>query len=157
MNFILKSVTTAICTLCATAAWSADYHIKRSLELSAPALEIWSTIGDFCDIDDWHPNVSACALKVVDGSLVRVIITDVGDEIVQKRIAEEPGLSYTYRTISSSLPIENFTATLSIEHFGKPLIMWSGSFSSDDPTTEQTVVENIEVGLSEIESILATR
>ncbi|MGC3940755.1 SRPBCC family protein [Roseobacter sp. EG26] len=157
MNFTLKSTVTAICALCASAAASADYHVKRSLELSSPAVEVWHLIGDFCDIDDWHPGVSTCSLKTIDGSLVRVLTTVSGNEIVQKRIAEEPGLSYTYKTVSSSLPIENFTATLSIEPFGTPLVMWSGSFSSDDPAMEQIIVEDIETGMSAIEDVLKAR
>lgn len=157
MKIIGKIAATAISITCATAAWSTEYHVKRSLELSAPATEIWHLIGDFCDIDDWHPDVRSCALKVKDGALVRVLTTNARDEMVQKRIAEEPGLSYTYKVVTSSLPIENFTATLAIEPFDKPLIMWSGSFSSDDPAMEQVIVEQVETGMSAIASILDAR
>ena len=93
----------------------------------------------------------------MDGSLVRVVVTKSGDEIVQKRIAEEPGLSYTYKTISSPLPIQKFAATLSLEPFGKPLISWSARFSSDDPGMEQVVVDEIEAGISAIDRILKAR
>ncbi|WP_371225410.1 SRPBCC family protein [Roseovarius sp. 2305UL8-3] len=157
MKLVLKIATTAISALCATTALSADYTIKRSLELPYPAVEIWNLIGDFCDVDDWHPSINACSLKVDEGSLVRLITTNDGDVITQKRIAEEPSLSYTYRTVSSSLPVESFTATLSIEPFEKPLIMWSASFSSDDPATEQAVVTEMEAGLAAIETILSAR
>lgn len=154
MQFYQKLTTLMSMTLCATTAWSADYQVTRTLELTAPATEVWNLIGDFCDIDDWHPSVSACSLKVVDGSLVRVIITRTGDEIIQKRIAEEPGLSYTYTTVSSSMPLQKFTATLSLEPFDKPLLAWSARFSSDDPGMEQAVVGEFEAGIAAIEKIL---
>ena len=157
MNLILKTAATVVGTFCATSAWSADYNIKRSLELPYPAIEIWHLIGDFCDIDDWHPDVNMCALKVIDGALVRVITTRDGEEIAHKRIASDPGLSYTYKTIRSSLPVENFIGTLSNEPFEKPLIMWSVSFSSDDPATEEIIVKEMEAGLSAIESIMNAR
>lgn len=159
MNLIAKTATTAITvtTLGATAALSADYQISRTLELSASVVEIWSRIGDFCDIDDWHPSVRSCSLHVVDGALARTITTDAGHDVVHKRIATEPGLSYTYKTMRSSLPIENFVATLSIEPFEKPLIMWSARFSSDDPATEQTIVDEIEAGMSAIEDSFRER
>ncbi len=157
MRSIVKITSAAFTMLCATAAWSADYKVKRSLELPSPATEAWHLIGDFCDFDDWHPNVSACSLKVVDGALVRVLTTDTGEEILQKRIAQEAGLSYTYKTVSSSLPIESFTATLSIEHFGSSLIEWSANFSSNDPAMEQVIVDEIETGMSAIERILVSR
>jgi len=154
MKLYRKLATITCITLCATAAWSADYQVTRSLELTAPAAEVWNVVGDFCDIDDWHPDIRACSLKSLDGSLVRVIVTTTGDEIVQKRIAEEPGLSYTYTTVSSSVPVRKFTATLSLEPFDKPLLTWSARFSSDDPATEQTIVDEFEAGISAIEGAL---
>lgn len=114
-------------------------------------------IGDFCDIDDWHPNVSACSLKVMDGSLVRVLKMDTGDQVTQKRIAQEEGLSYTYATVNSSLPIERYTATLSIQPGEKLLIEWIANFSSDDPAMENVVVDEVETGLSAIGSMVASR
>ena len=151
MNVFAKTIATAAITLCATTALSEDYQISRSIELSAPSEAIWSVIGDFCDIDDWHPNVTACALKVSDGALVRVVTTKEGKETVHQRIAKEAGISYTYKSALSPLPVENFVATLSIEPFERPLIVWSARFSSEDPATEQVIVDEIETGLSAIE------
>lgn len=76
---------------------------------------------------------------------------------MQKRIARESGLSYTYNIIDSSLPIENFVATLSIEPGENVLIEWSANFSSDDPTMEKLVVGEIEAGMLAMESILTAR
>lgn len=157
MTSIAKLSVVAASLLCATAAWSADFQVKRSIELPSSTSQVWPLIGDFCDIDDWHPKVSSCALKVIDGSLVRVLTTDTGDQMTQKRIAREEGLSYTYKTVSSSLPIEKFTATLSVQPGDNLLIEWIANFSSDDPEMEDVVVDDIEAGLSAIESILASR
>ena len=157
MTSIVKFSTIATSLLCATAAWPADFQVKRSIELQSATPQVWHLIGDFCDIDDWHPKVSSCALKVVDGSLVRVLTSDTGDQVTQKRIAREEGLSYTYKTVSSTLPIEKFTATLSVQPGENLLIEWIANFSSDDPKMEDVVVGDIEAGLSAIESILASR
>lgn len=157
MTSIAKFSVIAASLLSATAAWPADFEVKRSLELPSSTPKVWHLIGDFCDIDDWHPNVAKCSLKVVDGSLVRVLTTDAGDELIQKRIAREEGLSYTYKTVSSSLPIENFTATLSVQPGENLLIEWIANFSSDDPAMERVVVDDIEGGLSAIESIFTSR
>jgi len=156
MTSIAKFSVIAAGLLCATAAWPADFQVKRSLELPSSAPQVWHLIGDFCDIDDWHPEVSSCLLKVMDGSLVRVLTTDTGDQVIQKRIAQEEGLSYTYRTVSSSMPIEKFTATLSVEPGENLLIEWIANFSSDDPAMERVVLDNIEGGLAAIESILTS-
>ncbi|MFL4471832.1 SRPBCC family protein [Tateyamaria armeniaca] len=157
MTFIPKFSAISASLLCATAAWPADFQVKRSIEVPSSTPQVWQQIGDFCDIDDWHPNVSSCALKVMDGSLVRVLTTDTGEEAIQKRIAQEESLSYTYRTVRSSLPIERFTATLSVQPGENLLIEWIANFSSEDPDMEAVVVDDIEAGLSAIESILALR
>ncbi|NOD93233.1 hypothetical protein GS636_10590 [Ruegeria sp. HKCCD4884] len=157
MTSIARFSVTAAALLCATTAWSADFQVKRSLELPSSTPEVWHMIGDFCDIDDWHPNVSACSLKVMDGSLVRVLKMDTGDQVTQKRIAQEEGLSYTYATVNSSLPIERYTATLSIQPGEKLLIEWIANFSSDDPAMENVVVDEVETGLSAIGSMVASR
>lgn len=41
--------------LVAGSAEAAD--IQRSMEVSAPAAEVWDKIGDFCSIETWHPEV----------------------------------------------------------------------------------------------------
>jgi hypothetical protein len=155
MTLISKSSIAVTSLLCATSASSADYKVKRSLELPIPSTAVWHLIGDFCDIDDWHPNVQACALKAVDGSLVRVLTMDDEREITQKRIAREAGLSYTYTDVNPSMPITRYVATLSIEPGNMSLIEWSANFSSDDPEMEQVVVNNIEAGLASIERMFA--
>ena len=149
---VVKISAVAICMCHASAALSADYKVKRSIELSSSPSATWNTIGDFCDIDDWHPNVSGCTLKVVDGTLVRVLTTGAGNKIEQKRVYQD-GLLYSYTTVDHYLPIENYRATLSITPMEKTLIEWTANFSSDDPAMEQIVVKEVEDGMSAIEEI----
>lgn len=136
----------------ATGAGAAEYQVQRTLQLPFPSTEVWHMIGDFCDIDDWHPDIGGCALNATEGRLERVLTTTDGAEIVERRIAVEPGLSYTYRISASPLPIERFTATFSIEPLDGARVTWSARFSSDDPTMEATIVEFFETGLAAIES-----
>lgn len=157
MTSIPKISAIVASLLCATPAWPADFQVKRSLELPASTPQVWHLIGDFCDIDDWHPNVSSCALKAMDGSLVRVLTTDSGAQVIHKRIAQEDGLSYTYKTVGTTLPIEKFTATFSVQPGENLLIEWIANFSSDDPAMEHVVVTDIEGGLSAIERMFASR
>lgn len=146
----LWTTATVISGLLATDAWSADYETMRTLQLPLSTTEAWHVVGDFCDIDDWHPDIRACSLKVIEGRLHRVLTTTDGAESVERRIAVEPGLSYTYKLVSSSLPIENYTATFSIEPNDGSRISWSARFSSDDPAMEAAVAEMFETGLSAI-------
>lgn len=134
-------------------AWSADFKVVRTLQLQASSSTIWNQIGDFCDIDDWHPTIQSCRVRVIEGRLHRVLITTDGEEVTEQRIAEEPGLSYTYKITEAPMPFENFVATLSVEPIEGVLISWSANFSSDDPTMEAAVVEMIEAGLAAIADI----
>ncbi len=93
----------------------------------------------------------------MDGSLVHVLTTQDGVAVTQKRIAHEASLSYTYKTVGASVPIENYTATLSVEPLGTSMVEWYAHFSSDDPAMEQRVVDEIEAGLAAIEVLLALR
>ena len=157
MSSLVKFSVAAASLLYATAAWPEDFQVKRSLELPSSTPQVWHLIGDFCDIDDWHPNVSACSLKVLDGSLTRVLTMDTGEQVIQTRIAQEEGLSYTYRTVSSALPIEKFTATLSVQPGENLLIEWIANFSSVDLAMESAVVADIEEGLLAIERMLTSQ
>lgn len=135
-----------------TAALAESYEVRRTLQLSAPMTDVWHVVGDFCDVDDWHPDLSGCALRVIDGQLHRVLTTVDGAEFVERRIAVEPGLSYTYRIVSSPLPVEGYTATFSIAPGEGSVISWSARFSSEDPAMEAVVGGILESGLAAIES-----
>ncbi|SEW17706.1 Polyketide cyclase / dehydrase and lipid transport [Aliiroseovarius sediminilitoris] len=155
MNPILITSLAVLVQATATVGWAEQYTVERSLQVSSPKDTVWNQVGDFCDIDDWHPAVSDCSLKVIDGSLHRVLTLTDGGEFVEKRIAVEPGLSYTYRIVSSPLPLEKYTATFSITHGDSTTITWAGRFSADDPETEKTIAGIYEAGLSAIEERLA--
>lgn len=149
----MKPTVLTICTLSgflATSAGAADYEIKRTLQLTPSIAQVWNLTGDFCDIDDWHPGISACSLKVIEGKLHRVLTTTGGEKIVERRVASEQGLSYTYTISSSPYPVEKFTATFSVEPIDGTSITWVARFSSDDPFIEAKFVDLIETGLSAI-------
>ncbi len=154
MKFITLMTATTIAVFHTTGAWSADYEVQRTLQLPSSTYEVWNLVGDFCDFDDWHPDLTACSLKVIDGGIHRILTTENGEKIVHKRIAVEPGLSYTYKITSSHLPLENYIATFSIDTTSGSLIGWYVRFSSDDPTMEAAVGEFFETGLSAIESAI---
>ena len=124
--------------------------MERSVTTSASAEDTWHLMGDFCDVDDWHPAVATCALKVMEGKLHRVLTLGNGAEFVEKRVAEETGLSYTYTIVSSPLPVEKYVATLSITRGDETNITWSGRFKSDDPGMEGVIAEIYDAGLAAI-------
>ncbi|WP_299851640.1 SRPBCC family protein [uncultured Roseovarius sp.] len=155
MKHTFKITLAAFISMLASSASAEDYTVSRLIDLDVSTQQAWNVVGDFCDIDDWHPAVSSCSLKVIDGSLHRILNTTSGAEFVEKRIAVEPGLSYTYSIVSSPLPVENYIATLSVETLKSTTITWEGRFKSDDPSMEDTIAGIYESGLAAVEEQFA--
>lgn len=155
MHRSTKTLLIALVGVTASVASAEQYTVERSIQISSSPEAAWNLVGDFCDIDDWHPGISACRLRVIDGSLHRELTLVDGGQIVEKRIAEEPGRSYTYRITASPLPLEKYTATFSITPGDGATIAWTGRFSSDDAAAETLIAGIYDAGLSAIAEQLA--
>ena len=73
---------------------------------------------------------------------------DGGATFVEKLIASEPGLSYTYSIVEGPLPLERYTGTMSIERGDMVEVTWSSRFKSTDPEMEALVAGVYEAGLA---------
>ncbi len=147
------TILTVLAAVVAQASAAENYKVERKLTVSS-ADAAWHVAGDFCDIDDWLPAIETCRLRVIDGGLHRVLTLADGAEFVEKRIAEEPGISYTYTIESSPLPLEKYVATMAITRGAEPTLTWSGSFSSDDPSMEDVIGGIYDAGLASIGAML---
>ena len=148
-------MVTAVLGGLAGGAFAGDYAVTRTLALTADSTRVWHVIGDFCDVDDWHPGIVDCALKVTDGRLTRVLTMADGSETVERRIASEAGLSYSYALVAAPLPIQKLTATFSMEPLDGTLVSWSARFTSDDPGMEAVIGQMMDTGLAAIAAKLA--
>lgn len=134
----------------ASMAFADSYTVNRSIDITADPELVWQAVGDFCDIDDWHPAVVACALKAQDGSVHRRLTIADGAEFFEKLVAVEQNVSYTYSIVDSPLPVTNYVATMSISRGDPNQITWSGRFRSDDPEMEAVIANIYETGLAEL-------
>lgn len=133
-----------------------SYTVSRSVSIDASAQEVWNVIGDFCDLDDWHPAFLGCALKTPEGGGVhRILAMDGGGTFVEKLVATEPGLSYTYSIVEAPVPIERYTGTLSIAAGDPVEVTWSSRFKSADPEMEALVAGVYESGLAALQTHFA--
>lgn len=150
-NKLIFGIASTILLLLPSMSLAENYSVSRSISVQGDADEIWHFIGDFCDIDDWHPQIVSCNLKARDNILHRHLELRNGLKVIEKRVAEEPGLSYTYSIVSVELPIRRYTSTLSITRGDPNQISWSGRFKSDDPAMERIIGSLYDKGLSAIE------
>ena len=152
MNVSTPLKTLGLVVLTAPVAWADSYTVSRSVEITGSPEEAWQAIGDFCDIDDWHPAFTSCALKSIDGSVNRILTLAGGGEVVEKLVAVDAGgLTLTYSIVSAPMPLERYTGTLSITRGAPSTVTWSSRFRSDDPSMEAAITGLYEAGLAVIE------
>ncbi|MGA7518483.1 MAG: SRPBCC family protein, partial [Pseudolabrys sp.] len=83
----------AVLLLSGLTAQALESSAKTASKLSADA--VWSKIGDFCGISNWHPAVEKCELSA-DGK-TRTLSLKGGGTIVEALVKmDAAGHSYTY-------------------------------------------------------------
>ena len=106
----------AVLLLSGLTAWALESSAKTASKLSADAL--WSKIGDFCGISNWHPAVEKCELSAA------LHFSLGGGTIVEALVKmDAAGHSYTYSIVSSPLPVANYTSTIGVAADGAGSVM----------------------------------
>ncbi|HEY1736391.1 MAG TPA: SRPBCC family protein [Methylovirgula sp.] len=101
---------------------------------SAPVDVTWAKVGNFCGIGWWHPAVAWCDLSA-DGK-ERTLTLKGGGTIVEDLVAwNDARHSYTYRIVSSPLPISHYVSTIRVKKHGDgSKIVWYGHFKAHGAT-----------------------
>ena len=118
----------AVLLLSGLTAQALESSAKTASKLSADA--VWSKIGDFCGISNWHPAVEKCELSA-DGK-TRTLSLKGGGTIVEALVKmDAAGHSYTYSIVSSPLPVANYTSTISVAADGAgSMTTWVGKYDA---------------------------
>ncbi len=108
--------------------------LSRSVEVEGTPPQVWSQIGDFCAIRDWHPAIGSCT---EDGNTppTRTLVTKDGKATFvefQTAVSQEKHL-YGYTFVSSPLPVTNYKSILKVSGKGRghSQITWSGDYTPD--------------------------
>ena len=115
--------------------------VSMSTELNASAADVWKVVGDFGGIDF----LSAVASVSVEGEGIGAARTltlagEEGGEITESLDAlDNEGMSLTYSILESPLPIDNYTATMTVSESeeGKAAFTWSSDFTAKDVSDEE--------------------
>jgi hypothetical protein len=104
----------------------------KSIDVAAPPAKVWSTIGDFCGIGQWHPAIEKCVLSQDGGKSLRTLSLKGGGTIVESQTArDDKAMSYTYAIVSSPLPVSDYSSTISVMPKGTgSTVKWTGSFKA---------------------------
>ena len=108
--------------------------LSRSVDVDSTPAQIWSQIGDFCAIRDWHPAIGSCT---EDGNHppTRTLVTKDGKATFvefQTAASREKHL-YGYTFVSSPLPVTNYRSILKVsaKGRGRSEVTWSGDYTPD--------------------------
>ena len=108
--------------------------LSRSVEVDGAPAQIWSQIGDFCAIRDWHPAIGSCT---EDGKTppTRTLVTKDGKAtfVEFQTTASRKKHLYGYTFVSSPLPVTNYKSILKVsaKGRGRAQITWSGDYTPD--------------------------
>ena len=156
---VLSVFTLAL--LNASAAPAAPASLMRSVDVEGTADAVWSAIGSFCAIKDWHPAIGACT---EDGKTppTRTLVTKDGKatfiELETARNNAEHSYSYTFK--SAPAPVTHYSSTFRVAAKGPhtTTITWSGAYIPD-PGKEKDAMDMLsgiyQSGLDEIKARLA--
>lgn len=108
--------------------------LSRTVEVDGTPAQIWSQIGAFCSIRDWHPAIGSCT---EDGKTppTRTLVTKDGKATfveLQTAASQEKHL-YGYTFVSSPLPVTHYKSILKVsaKGRGRSQITWSGDYTPD--------------------------
>jgi hypothetical protein len=107
--------------------------LTRQMDVAAPAAQVWSDIGGFCAIKDWHPLVGVC---VTDGKtpVTRTLITKDGKvSFVETEMARDDARHvYSYNFVVSPLPAPKYLATIRVvaKSATTSTIVWHGDYTA---------------------------
>jgi hypothetical protein len=124
----IAAISIAAILLSTGAAFALDSSVIMTSSMSPDAL--WTKVGDFCGIGDWHPAVEKCVLNA-DGK-ERTLALKGGGEIVERlKSVDDANHTYTYTIRSSPLPVTNYRSTINVSPDPKgSSIKWVGTYDA---------------------------
>jgi hypothetical protein len=114
----------------ASPAYAAE--LTRSVDVAATPSAVWSMIGGFCAIKDWHPAIGTCS---EDGKLppTRKLVTKDGKTTFEEtQIARDDSkYTYSYNFVSSPFPVTQYIGTIKVSANGSGMstITWHGTYT----------------------------
>lgn len=106
--------------------------LSRQVDVAATPFAVWSAIGPFCAIADWHPAIATCTDDGKTPSTRTLVTKDGKATFVERQIARR-NFAYSYTFVSSPLPVTDYRSTLKVSARGggHSTVTWSGVYVPD--------------------------
>ncbi|MFZ0730315.1 MAG: SRPBCC family protein, partial [Methylovirgula sp.] len=130
---VLAAGSAALIFSCASAS-AIESNYKASSTSSADT--VWSKVGGFCGIANWHPAVAKCELS--HGNKIRTLSLKGGGTIVERLLRwNNKGKNYTYMILSSPLPVTSYVSTIKVVAKGTGSeVGWTGKYKAKKGTSD---------------------
>lgn len=123
-------------------------ELNKSVMLNADAAKVWSVVGRFDALPEWHPAIVASKIEEVDGKQRRVLtVTGGGTLVEQLEAIDQEARSYSYSIVEGVLPVEDYHSTISVTATDDDtcLVEWEGRFVAKGTTEAHAakIIDNI--------------
>ncbi len=145
----------ALTASCANMGMMADQlSVSESATINASSADLWKLVGEFNDLERWHPAVTIS--KQVSDQRYLTLAGDGGEIVEQETARNDSEMTYSYRIVSSPLPVEGYEATISVTEVSttKSRITWSSTFEADgvpDSKAEDIIRGVYQAGMTELQ------
>jgi hypothetical protein len=156
---MLTSILLAAAALLFSA--SAAFALTASARREAPGTpeQVWAVVSGFCAIDTWHPAIKKCVEKKNGDTVTRELTLADGGIIVEQQTGSGD-LSYSYKILSSPLPVKNYSAKLWVDDDEddpeRTEIYWTATFDAkgvSDEEAKKTVTGILKSGVAGIKTL----
>ena len=163
MNRILLGAYLLIGAVSVAMADGAMLQSSKSIQINAPAADVWNRVKDFNALNTWHPAVAKD--EIVEGAnnepgAVRLLTLGDGGQIREKLLAfDAAGMNYSYAILEGVLPVSNYQSTVSVEADSdtSSTVTWSGNYDhaegADDATATSTIDGVYQGGLENLKKL----
>ena len=134
-------------------------EVKRKVEVDGKIAEVWSKVGGWCAIAEWHPALAKCEESEAGGKKQRTLTTKDG-AVIKETMLSSTATSYTYQIDESPLLVSNYTATFSVapddDDEDEVNVAWSAKFDpkGKEADAKKTMNDLFKAGLDNIKKKL---
>ena len=118
--------------------------VSVTTDLNASADQVWSMIGKFNALPDWHPSVEKSELT--EAGQTRKLSLVGGGTITEKlETIDDNARTYSYSITDSPIPVANYTATIKVSGSGEnSTVEWSSEFDPASGTTPEDAMKAVQ-------------
>lgn len=110
--------------------------VEEGIVLPAKPAEVWKVVGDYGNLQAWHPvvgNTTVTQGKNNQVGAVRTVETKDGAKIVEKLLAYDgKRMSMRYKIVESPLPVSEYSSNLKVVAAGEgSRVIWNSRFKAN--------------------------